>query len=111
MAFRFRPQHKGIIRMLVLGDSIIWGQGLHEAQKIHSLVGQALTEHDPSRQIQTTVLAHSGAYIGIDDDGKEDTRTYPNVDGEVPTKHPTVLQQCTHPVDDPETVDLILLNG
>jgi hypothetical protein len=34
----------GTFRMLVLGDSIAWGQGLLEADKYHTLVAEGLSD-------------------------------------------------------------------
>jgi lysophospholipase L1-like esterase len=88
--------------ILVLGDSVTWGQGLLEAQKIHALVRDAIAaRRGPTRCLQ---LAHSGAVIGVDSGVATAT-----CDGEVPTSFPTVLQQCDAAPD--TDVDLVILNG
>jgi lysophospholipase L1-like esterase len=92
------------LRMVVLGDSVTWGQGLETAEKFYSLVKVALTGSDCSESC--TLLAHSGATIGA---GVETTQA--PIDGEVPTSYPTILQQCAAFTDSPETVDLVILNG
>jgi lysophospholipase L1-like esterase len=92
------------LRMVVLGDSVPWGQGLETAEKFYSLVKVALTGSDCSQSC--TLLAHSGATIGA---GVETTQA--PIDGEVPTSYPTILQQCAAFADSPETVDLVILNG
>ena len=56
-------------------------------------------------------LAHSGATIGISDDEVEDTQREARLNGEIPTNYPTILQQVADFSDQPETVDLILVNG
>lgn len=92
------------IRMVVMGDSVPWGQGLEPAEKFHSLVKVALTGSDCDQSC--TLLAHSGATIGVGVD-----TTHDPIDGEVPTSYPTIVQQCAAFADSPETVDLVLLNG
>jgi hypothetical protein len=92
------------IRMVVLGDSVNWGQGLETPEKFYSLVKVALTGTDCTQSC--TLLAHSGATIGAGV-----TTTQDPIDGEVPTSYPTILQQCADFTDSPETVDLVILNG
>src|SRR5512143_1544595 len=87
-------------RMVALGDSVVWGQGLEPGEKFSSLV-QAALDID-----SCTLLAHSGATIGVGVDTTE-----PPLDGEVPTWYPTILQQCAAFTDSPETVDLVIVNG
>lgn len=92
------------IRMVVLGDSVTWGQGLETPEKFHSLVKVALTGTDCTQSC--TLVAHSGATIGAGV-----TTTHDTIDGEVPTSYPTIVQQCAAFTDSPETVDLVILNG
>jgi len=88
--------------MLVLGDSVTWGQGLLDGQKMHDIVRDKIAQtHGPVRALQ---LAHSGAVIGVDSGAASAA-----CDGEVPTSFPTILQQCAAA---PETdVNLVILNG
>jgi lysophospholipase L1-like esterase len=88
--------------ILVLGDSVTWGQGLLEGQKMHALVRDEMAAHKgPTRCLQ---LAHSGAIIGVDSGAAA-----VSCDGEVPTSFPTILQQCDAAPD--TDVDLVILNG
>lgn len=88
--------------MLVLGDSVTWGQGLLEHEKMHAIVREAISARRGA--VRSLLLAHSGAIIGAGSEGSA-----PPADGEVPTSFPTILQQCDAA---PETdVDLVLLNG
>ncbi|PYS92743.1 MAG: hypothetical protein DMF64_07745 [Acidobacteria bacterium] len=91
-------------RMVVLGDSVTWGQGLLTEEKFYSLVKRALTGTNGAQGC--TVLAHSGATIGANVQTTE-----PRVDGEVPTSYPTIIQQCDAFTDAPDAVDFVLLNG
>lgn len=93
-------------RMLVLGDSVQWGQGLPEHQKFHSLVQARIKARMGNIGVSKTVLAHSGANIGVGDN-----RSLPPINGEVPTSYPTIMQQCDAFTDAPDTVDLILVDG
>jgi len=88
--------------MLVLGDSVTWGQGLLDGQKMHALVRDKLAQ--TRGPVSCLLLAHSGAVIGVDSGGSQDT-----CDGEVPTAFPTILQQCAAAPD--SGVDLVILNG
>jgi lysophospholipase L1-like esterase len=96
----------GSFRMLVIGDSVPWGQGLMEQDKYHTLVAQGLATRLGGPRIEKTVLAHSGATIGVGVTTNEGA-----LDGEVPTAYPTILQQVDAFNDSPETVDLVLMNG
>lgn len=88
--------------IVVLGDSVTWGQGLLEDQKMHNLVAEGLGVGIPT----VTVLAHSGAVIGV---GLN--RAVPGVDGEVPLSYPTIVQQCQGFSGDVQGVDLVIVNG
>ena len=94
--------------MLVIGDSILWGQGLKKERKIWWRVKCWLQEKT-GRQVREKVEAHSGA--SIESAGSE--LLYSN-NGEVPAYTPTVNQQAAaagqHYVD-PGVVDLVLVNG
>ena len=54
------------INMIVFGDSIMWGQGLRDEYKFHSLVENYLESNLPGLQINKKVIAHSAAIIGKD---------------------------------------------
>src|SRR5215471_8009518 len=51
------------INMLVLGDSILWGQGLKDEHKAWYLVKRWL-EQNAGREVREKIEAHSGALIG-----------------------------------------------
>jgi lysophospholipase L1-like esterase len=119
-------------RMLVLGDSVMWGQGLADEHKFSYLVRQWICEQRNNRScpdkedVQIHVEAHSGAVIAKpekDNQKKEEdrfTRTVAPVRyaGEVNNEYPTVWGQVdlarryysdnSIPLED---VDLILVNG
>lgn len=103
-------------RILVIGDSVAWGQGLKTSDKYYTKVeAQVLTPaaRDARQRVYTDVLAHSGATIGIGD-----TSFGPfggAIENEVPVSYPTVLQQASTYASDPANmpghVDLILLTA
>jgi lysophospholipase L1-like esterase len=118
--------------MLVLGDSVMWGQGLAEEHKFSYLVRQWICEQrnngscPDNEDVQIHVEAHSGALIAKpekESQKKEEDRFTRNVapvkyPGEVSSYYPTIWGQVdlarryysdkSIPL---EEVDLILLNG
>jgi lysophospholipase L1-like esterase len=97
--------------MVVLGDSVAWGQGLLEDQKFYSLAGKKIKELIAVREnenvsIVRAVLAHSGAIIGA-----HEQRHLSRIYGEVPTAWPTIFQQIDEFQGPPEAVDLVLVCG
>lgn len=103
-------------RIVAIGTSVMWGQGLREEQKIHALVGQML-DGKTAEPIETHLLAHSGAIIGLNADDTEDTTQMERVHGEVPTAYPTILQQLAefdtleNEIGAAEDVDVVLVEG
>lgn len=74
--------------MLVLGDSIMWGQGLREQDKFSTKIGM-FVENELGRPVNRYVFAHSGAHIKADAAG--DAR--PPLHGEVPNDFPSITHQ------------------
>lgn len=91
-------------RIVSIGDSVIWGQGLLPNEKFDFLVQQALMPSHPGG-VTLESLAHSGAVIGAT--GASGT---PQV-GEVPASRLSIIEQCDNYANSPETVDLVLMNG
>jgi hypothetical protein len=95
---------------------VLWGQGLPEEQKIHSLVQQSL-QPKVAEPINFHLLAHSGAVLGYKEDGSEDTKQLPRLHGEVPTFYPTLLQQLAEvdtrqdEIGPAEEVDVVVAEG
>ncbi|EAB8931752.1 hypothetical protein DTY68_20970 [Escherichia coli] len=58
------------IEMLVLGDSLIWGQGLREEEKFYYLTKRWLEDDvfNGNGRVRLTVKAHSGSTIKLDPD-------------------------------------------
>jgi lysophospholipase L1-like esterase len=99
---------------VVLGTSIMWGQGLADPDKIHSVLKHMLQERFIDRPVNVTFLAHSGASTGYEPNGSVDTHQEPRVDGEVPALYPTILQEIEE-FDGlgirPESIDVVLLDA
>ncbi len=99
------------LNLLVLGDSISWGQGLKDEHKAWYLIKSWLRQ-TTGREVRETVEAHSGALIGSPEDSRGNSST--EVDGELSRAYPTVNGQLDIAVKafgDPSQVDLVLLNG
>ena len=91
-------------RIVSMGDSIVWGQGLLPNEKFDWLVQQALLPRYPGG-VTLESLAHSGAVIGASGASGSPQP------GEVPAARLSILEQCDQYANSPETVDLVLMNG
>jgi hypothetical protein len=85
--------------LLVMGDSVVWGQGLTYEHKTASLLARYLGS-------EINMMAHAGAKIGI-----RDSYTVTMPSGEVPCFFPTILQQLQEFKGDPASVKWVLMNG
>ena len=99
------------LQMLVLGDSIMWGQGLRDEEKFSSRVKCWLQEQT-NREVRAHVEAHSGAVIS---GAALAQPTFTTSDGEVNLTSPTINEQLDHAIQfykqNEATPALILLNG
>jgi lysophospholipase L1-like esterase len=98
------------LNMLVLGDSILWGQGLDEQHKAWYQVKSWLKENT-NRDVRETVEAHSGALVGVNDVPWSNESP---PDGEVSSAVPTVnheLNRALKAYPNPSQVDLVLVDG
>ncbi len=102
------------LNLVILGTSIMWGQGLNDADKMHQVLARMLQARDPQCNVNLIFLAHSGSSTGYKPDGSVDRRHEPRIHGEVPTAYPTILQQ----IDEfdqrglaPEAVDIVLFDA
>jgi lysophospholipase L1-like esterase len=106
---------------LVVGDSIISGQGLAENQRSYYLVKQWLETEvfENLRKVELKVKAHSGASINLRPNetaalkkaGVDENKPYP---GEVNLTFPSITSQVDTTIKeyaDPRTVDLVMLTG
>jgi len=101
------------VNMLVLGDSISWGQGLKDEHKAWYLVKKWL-EQNTGREVRAQVEAHSGAVIGTQSEAGADPRTNYALDGELSRGQPTINDQIDNArasFADPAQVDLVLVDG
>jgi lysophospholipase L1-like esterase len=98
------------LNMLVLGDSIMWGQGLNEQNKAWYRVKSWLKE-TTNRDVRANVEAHSGAVVGVNDVPWSNDSPR---DGEVSSAVPTVnheLDRALRSYASPSQVDLVLVDG
>jgi lysophospholipase L1-like esterase len=95
-------------QMLVLGDSVIWGEGLQDPDKIHSLVEAHEKTLHPGMSVYKTVLAHSGAILSWNASISGTAH-----DGDISQDYPSIQQQANAAASLPNasTVDLILVTG
>lgn len=101
------------VNMLVLGDSISWGQGLKDEHKAWFLVKKWL-ELNTGRVVRAEVEAHSGAVVGAMTEPDVDPRTDYTLDGEISRAEPTINHQIDNAfrsLAEPAQVDLVLVNG
>ncbi len=106
-----KPSTDNPLQMLVLGDSIMWGQGLKPEQKFTWRVKCWLQEKT-GREVQTRIEAHSGALLG----GASATPPrFKSNDGEVNLPYPTINEQVDNALrfygESRSKVDLILVDG
>jgi len=93
--------------MLVLGDSVLWGQGLQPWNKFSELVRDQLKYRPEYAGLTLDVRARSGAIIGASS-GAAPPRYVPS---EVPWSYPSVIQQCDGYPGNPDEVRVVLLDG
>lgn len=107
----FKPAAGEPLEMLVLGDSIMWGQGLKPEQKFSWRIKCWLQEKT-NREVKQNVFAHSGALLTA---GPTVTPRFKSNDGEVNLPYPTVNEEVDRARDfyGPASakVNLILLDG
>jgi lysophospholipase L1-like esterase len=92
-------------RIVPIGDSVVWGQGLEPREKFTSLVARDLEAAYPGNVVLESADVHSGAVIGT-----SITQVALKF-GEVPESFPSIIDQCSRFTNSPETVNLVLLNG
>jgi lysophospholipase L1-like esterase len=99
------------LNMLVLGDSITWGQGLKDEHKPWHQIKTWLKK-TTGRDVRERIEAHSGAVIGSDEAPSTQSRT--SIDGEINRALPSVNHQVDVALKsyaDPAQVDLVLVDG
>jgi lysophospholipase L1-like esterase len=105
---------KNELQMLVLGDSVMWGQGLLEEQKFWFLTKQWL-EKETGKTVIPRVEAHSGATILWRNDQKYPLDRLSTFNGKLNLSTPTIIQQIENAAqfygNRREEVDLVLVNG
>src|SRR5439155_12297718 len=100
------------VQMAVLGDSVLWGQGLRAlpsdekpAVKVRNWLAERL-----GTGVDLHLFAHSGAILGKEGDEPSDL----DLPGELPRRAPTIhaqIELMTRQFTNPESVDLIVVNG
>lgn len=96
-------QKADAFHMIVIGDSIAWGNGLNRENKYSYLVADWL-QHKLNMTIDVTVYAHSGAIISGETDKTK------SIDPNLNSKYPTLMDQVAS-IRNADDVDLILISG
>lgn len=100
------------MKVITLGDSVLWGQGLLDKQKMHVLAARAIADLLHETDIEIVHTAHSGAVLCATDEHRDEpTYRGPNWK-EVPQSLPSVreqLESIAPQVD--EDARLCFLNG
>jgi hypothetical protein len=99
------------LNLLVLGDSISWGQGLKDEHKAWHLV-KVWLQQNTGREVVERIEAHSGAVIGMAN--QSEPPAFSDLDGELSRAYPTIHGQLDHALKmyaDPSTVDLVIVDG
>ncbi|HKP38515.1 MAG TPA: SGNH/GDSL hydrolase family protein [Pyrinomonadaceae bacterium] len=98
------------LNMLVLGDSILWGQGLKDDHKSWNLIKTWLQKSAGVR-VRERVEAHAGAVIGNEGTTPPGSLTlYGEISSAWPTLHDQI-DDALRAIEDPSQVDLILVDG
>lgn len=98
------------LNMLVLGDSILWGQGLPQQQKSWYRV-KCWLQGSTGRIVDVVVKAHSGALV---ERSPGQTQDYNSTNGEVNLPLPSIneeLDEAVKTYGDVTKVDLVLVDG
>lgn len=95
------------LTMLVLGDSVLWGQGLMEGDKCAAQVQQQLQNALHLEVHPPVVFAHSGASITLPPGVSDEAPIW----GEIPAYAPSITAQVEAAAKDYSAADLILLDG
>ncbi len=119
-AIATNSEDAGDFNFLVVGDSLVWGQGLREEEKFYYLTKRWLeTEIFNDRLVNLKVKAHSGANISLRPniaaalekakiaDGKT---FYPEINIPFPSIY-AQIEEARAEYDNPRSVKLIMLTG
>lgn len=100
-------QENSTFHMIVIGDSIAWGDGLEQKEKYYYKVADWL-QKELKRPIEVTVHAHSGATLKKPQKIANISCIFANPD--LSSWDPTISEQADN-IRNPEDIDLILLSG
>ena len=97
------------LNMLVLGDSILWGQGLKPEHKSWYQV-KAWLERTTGRKVVEKIEAHSGTVVELASTDDRLSASNPEVNVALPTIHDQIDNALKF-YTDASQVDLVLLSG
>ncbi len=74
-------------KILAMGDSVVWGQGLNPCDKFVNIVAQTIEAETDAGNVEVRYLAHSGAVVG------GEARAVEYLYGEIPNDTPNIITQ------------------
>ena len=105
------PSGGNQLQLLILGDSIMWGQGLREDEKFSTRV-KCWLQQKTDREVNLHMEAHSGAVIS---GSAAAPLPFSSANGEVNMTSPTINEQLDHAIEyyaqSHTSPALILMNG
>ncbi len=117
----FASGNRTTFEFLVLGDSLVWGQGLEEEQKFYSLTKRWLADEvfAGTRTVNLNVKAHSGSTILLNEEetaalAPANRDALAAVHPEINVSFPSIKAQLDSAQNDyqiPANVDLVMLSG
>ncbi|HEV2133836.1 MAG TPA: hypothetical protein VGR47_06195 [Terracidiphilus sp.] len=102
------------LKLVVLGDSVMWGDGLTNPEKFVTLAGQSIADL-AQKNVEIITFAHSGARLTLCD--KDNLVPLLNSDmappGDLDSERPSIAQQTDIAVDvsGDGDADLVLMDG
>lgn len=113
--FKFGAPNRGpLLKIVALGDSVVWGDGDGDKHKIVYLVGEAVADHT-GRPVEVDSYAHSGARLVSYDPGSEATfpvSVFRHVPlGDLDSERPTTSEQADCAAVKDSNAEIVLLDG
>jgi hypothetical protein len=105
------PSLKSTLKIVVLGDSVMWGDGLKPKEKFVALFGQNLANLT-GRSVLVTSFAHSGARLHhIDDPHSTLNFVGGQPQGDLDSERPTTEEQSDCAAAQQPDAEIVLLDG
>jgi hypothetical protein len=104
------PGSKAVLKIVTMGDSVVWGNGNVPENKFSIKVAQHIADAT-GRDVSVVAYAHSGARLKVYDDDS----LVPIVDGasqqDLNSQRPTTTEQAVCAADKDKDAEIVLLDG